>query len=462
MLDRREFLAKSAVGGLALTGGGLSLATSAVASSRGYAVGQKVASIVGPDQYERRTKLSSYLGRWVLLDVCTTWCVPCIETAASLPAFARSVNEQGVPFSVVTTLLQGPVTGRASTQGDAEVWAAYFGYERNDAVIHCDGEATPLYQLNRRFEEPTGNNEDSFPCYALIDPAGVVRFVGGVELDTILGVLGESAGVELVGSWPLGTANPPFFADMKSVTATFGLLGGGQVSDTLPVGGSGPAFSVSAVNGSNGSSIAALQALNGSVTLHLTEGVSIDPNAPIRITVERDFDRSYRGAIAPLGEGENVIEVTVDGKAGQAPNDIGWYGTRETTEAEKSAWYTNGRDGTTFATVPFTLNELQETPGAGRLNTLTVFFNGFVHALPYHLSKQLAESVSSPGVPLSVQTKVVGLLRKARQNMAQRNFSGAANLATQAAVALEHQGIDPVIQGQADRVAANLAWLVAH
>jgi hypothetical protein len=180
MLDRRQFLTASAVGGVTLAGSSVLGVGSALArGATRWSVGQTAPSVSGYDQYDGRTKLRRLSGSWALLDVCAGWCEFCQQTASSLPAFIASINEQGVPLKLLTVMSQNFEGGSPSPsdQRDAERWATIFGYEGRGSVLHCGGSAgSPLYPLVYKIAEANGNSSAGFPCYVLIDPTGVVRY----------------------------------------------------------------------------------------------------------------------------------------------------------------------------------------------------------------------------------------------------------------------------------------------
>jgi thiol-disulfide isomerase/thioredoxin len=251
VLDRREFLTKGAAAGVGALAGGslLNAAVASGATEKGFAIGEKALKISAHDQYEGKTTVSHLSGRWVLLDVCARWCPPCNAAADQYAALVAEANSHGIALSTVSALIEGEVEGEhiqegiPSTRADAEFWAVRYGYER-ETVLHCGGSTeAPLYKLIGRVCGFNGF-PPAYPCYLLIDPTGVVRyFQRGANTNEMKGALASLTGVPLPGFYPLGQATPRRRPNIQSVTFSFGVQGGGTVSETLAVGASSSACS---------------------------------------------------------------------------------------------------------------------------------------------------------------------------------------------------------------------------
>ncbi len=289
MLDRREFLVKSAGAGVALAGGGLLSAPLAIASNgKGYVPGQKCPAIVGHEQYEGKLSLGHLRGRWVLLDICAEWCVDCGAGARQYPGLVAEASEHGIPLSVLTVLRE-QAEGITSDRAAAEEWANGFGYQ-HEWVLHCGGSSTsPLAKL---LDEVCAANgvESAYPSHLLIDPTGVVRyFQQGLDTEKLKGELAKAAGVALNGSYSIGEWVPPLGPQVQIATITFGIQHGGTASETLAVGSKGKYCSL-AVTTRAGAAVALFT---------LNEGLTVDLNVPISILVHPGARRSYEYAKQP-------------------------------------------------------------------------------------------------------------------------------------------------------------------
>ena len=74
------------------------------------------------------------------------WCGPCQVSAAWHAQFSDYINEQGIPFHVLTVLTEDPSSG-PTDQADAQSWATKFDLQ-DDIVMHASGDASsPLGNL---------------------------------------------------------------------------------------------------------------------------------------------------------------------------------------------------------------------------------------------------------------------------------------------------------------------------
>ena len=119
-------VAPSAV--LASAGSNVSRATvpreiAALPRSTGYDVGDAFPDVKGKDQYGNKFSLKKLRGKFVLLEFATWWCTG-HWTSEVTSELKRQLIKAGVPFEVVTVVLEGPVEGGgSSTRSQAELYA---------------------------------------------------------------------------------------------------------------------------------------------------------------------------------------------------------------------------------------------------------------------------------------------------------------------------------------------------
>ncbi|HEX4437070.1 MAG TPA: twin-arginine translocation signal domain-containing protein [Solirubrobacteraceae bacterium] len=429
MLDRREFLTKSAATGVALAGGSLLHVPAALGSTaKGYAVGNKALKIAGLEQYEGKTTLSKLHHRWVLLDVCAVWCGPCNGAAEQYAPLVAEANEKGVPLSVLTVLREGSVVGKASTRTQADSWAIKYGYER-ESVLHCGGSVeSPLFKLVEEISAANGV-EVAFPCHLLIDPKGVVRyFQQGADTEKLKTELAKLSGVPLSGVYEeLPFVNPP---KVESATFSFGVQGKGTVAETLAVGQKSANCTLSVQEG-NGRAVAFLT---------LAAGTEVDLSTPISITLQTNPLRTYLEAVQP---GESYFPLGL------------WDGTPEEGFANNVA--VGGRnsvidlaDGSGSGISPVSQAQLVHGEGLGEAwgqpaNVIELELSFQTTPAPYARSLQLSEQLAGEGGSKTAQK----LLVKARKDMAHHNFAAATTELTDATGIL----------GFAGDIARHVAWL---
>jgi hypothetical protein len=427
MLDRREFLTKSAATGMALAGGSLLHVPTALGSTvKGYGVGDKALKIAGLDQYEGKTTLSKLHRRWVLLDVCAVWCGPCNGAAEQYAPLVAEANEKGVPLSVLTVLRDGPAVGEASIRAQAESWAVKYGYQR-ESVLHCGGSAeSPLFKLVEEISVANGVVAE-FPCHLLIDPKGVVRyFQQGADTEKLKTELAKLSGVSLPGDYEpeaFSFVNPP---NVESATFSFGVQGKGTVSETLTAGQKSANCTLS-VKEEGGRAIAFLT---------LAAGTEVDLSAPISITLQTDPLRTYLEAAQP---GESYFPLGL------------WDGMPEESFANNVA--VGGRnsvidlaDGSGSGISPVSPAQMEHGEGWGQAaNVIELELSFQTTPAPYARSLQLSEQLAGEGGSKTAQK----LLGKARKDMAHHNFAAAATELTEAAGIL----------GFAGDIARHAAWL---
>jgi thiol-disulfide isomerase/thioredoxin len=146
-----------------------------------------------PNQFGDDTHFSGLrAGKWVLLDICSSWCHPCRDMAGhTQDFFARWAGNPTVQFEYVTVLVDGQTPGTASTQFDALGWSNTFHINR--PVLHSGG--SPVGGAGPGPDVVDGRN----PTLRLIDPQGRIRWysAGAAPESTIARVLANAAGVAI-------------------------------------------------------------------------------------------------------------------------------------------------------------------------------------------------------------------------------------------------------------------------
>jgi hypothetical protein len=433
VLDRREFLVKSAAAGAALAGGGLLRVPAAMgAGATGYAVDDKAPNFSGLDQYERNTPLHHLRHRWVLVDVCAGWCGPCNEAAAQYAGLIAEANGAGVPLSMLSVLREGN-PGLASTRRQAESWAVNYGYER-DWVLHCGGSSeSPLFKLLDQVCE-ANHVKAAFPCHLLIDPTGEVRyFQQGSDTGKLQAELARAAGVTLSGDYSSGKPVPPIGPNIQSATISFGIQGGGTVSETVTLGTKGSNCTLSVTNNTGGYGIVY-------AFLTLAEGLTVDQNVPISVLLHPDQLRTYVQADPPAAEGATFSPLAL--WAGAPQKETG----ANLVSSGGHANAINLADGSGSGVSGVHPTQMEHGPDWGAAaNVIELELVLGVTQPPYFRSWQLSEQAAGEGGSKKVQN----LLSKGRKDMAHRDFAAAATALTQATDIL----------GSGGDVSRHVSWL---
>jgi hypothetical protein len=145
----------------------------------GYAAGDQLASISGPDENGTTQNVSSYLDSgksYVLLDVTATWCGPSNTEAPNFTTAIAYAKAHGVNVHLVTMLMEGPTPGTPSTQSDALKWATKY---KVSPVLQANNDATDALSQAGYFLQGL---PAAFPTTLLISPQGkILDYVQGAQ-----------------------------------------------------------------------------------------------------------------------------------------------------------------------------------------------------------------------------------------------------------------------------------------
>lgn len=128
-------------------------------------VGRPAPSVVGPDQHGTTVSLSSYRGRWVLVNFAASWCQPCQEETPQLLLFASRHRGAAAPAIVTIEYDQSDLQGlRTFLASRGATWPVL---DDPSAFVEYGGEGLP----------------ESY----LVDPLGTVvaKVTGGVNADKL-------------------------------------------------------------------------------------------------------------------------------------------------------------------------------------------------------------------------------------------------------------------------------------
>jgi hypothetical protein len=187
----------------------------------GFAVGDTAAALVALDQNNVSRSLSSFAGKWVLLDICPQWCGPCNEMALEVAEPVYDTFTGVLPFEWLTAMLDGATPTQGSTQTTAANWRDK--YEITSPVLHENGSNHGTIRAWYR-----ASRMGAFPTRIVVDPTGKIRAkdVGAEYGQAIVNQISALAGISpptFPGSGPpppppsCGTARPVWRA-MQSAT----------------------------------------------------------------------------------------------------------------------------------------------------------------------------------------------------------------------------------------------------
>ncbi len=134
----------------------------------GFAVADTAAALVALDQNNVSRSLSSFAGKWVLLDICPQWCGPCNSLAQEVaePVYQSFIGV--LPFEWLTVMLDGPTPNEGSTQATALNWRNRYGI--TSPVLHENGSNHGT--IRGWF---LGSRMGAFPTRIVVDPTGKIR-----------------------------------------------------------------------------------------------------------------------------------------------------------------------------------------------------------------------------------------------------------------------------------------------
>ena len=465
VMDRRGFLAKGAVGGAIVVGGGLltgvgSAFAAKPPSTLGYKVGDKAADFGAYDQYMKPRKLSNNLGSWVLIDLCPVWCAPCNYSARWQFAFTNYVRSQAIPFRMQPVVVEsGP--GQPSTRRNAEQWAVRYELER-EALMHDNGDITsPLHQLVVNYAQANGNSDPGYPTYVLVDPSGVIRgyYLGGDQLNNVQQTIASATAKTLNKDWLDESLIPTYtaLADPNVGSASFKLWDGTAVS--MP----GP-------NGHIENDYATFDTSGGGVNIDLWSKLG-DPvtSGPVR-DHSKEFDlhspitMTFKVNVSPDPGSYRQVQITAADFLEYAP---GYYpGAFAVDKGQAAPNFTYNSDGsiqmTYTASDSFSNGTWVGPDDDGNASNETVIAYGLGGSiLPYQSALELIDSVNSDG-SLSTTTKstVASLLAGGNSKLGNRDYAGSAQQFAKAERTL--QAAPSGWAGSAGNIKLHVAWLGTH
>lgn len=212
--------------------------------------GDTAPDFTAPDQNGTSFSLSSLRGRVVLLDFSAGWCGPSNSLAHDIPTIASELQAQGIPFSYLPVLVDGPTPGVAATQQTATNFFTKYNLPAGTHVLHVDGLPAALNQPLPGWDDsfygygaiPDDNVGNlAFPTLAMIDAGGVVRGVspGYAGIDGVVSALSAIApdtGVQV-------TSAPNQVTTSHDATIGFTTSGGVPATCSFDGGAFGPCTS---------------------------------------------------------------------------------------------------------------------------------------------------------------------------------------------------------------------------
>lgn len=208
-MDRRKFLTGAGAMGAGLVAlDGFTRMADAAPQATGWAVGEKIPDLSGPDQYGATGRLRGRGREWTLIDVSALWCMPCLYSATQHRDFTEHLHAAGVDFRIVTVIVEThpwmhspPPEDLTATADDADRWSSFFGLH-HETIVHTDGDPdSPLRRLASDISAANGKR-DLIPCYLLVDPSNTVRFhAAGFCLNEVQALIAEETGVDLDRTW---------------------------------------------------------------------------------------------------------------------------------------------------------------------------------------------------------------------------------------------------------------------
>ncbi len=134
----------------------------------GFGIGQTVVDLAAPDQNGVVRHLSDYSTKWVIVDMSSVWCAPCITISNQAQAVYNTLTAAGIPFEYVTGLVDGPTLGRGASLYQSQVWAHNRALLR--PILHSNGH--PWSSTRSYF---AAMPVQAYPQMMLLGPGGVVK-----------------------------------------------------------------------------------------------------------------------------------------------------------------------------------------------------------------------------------------------------------------------------------------------
>ena len=117
-------------------------------------MGFRVPSFSGPEWYTKDTiSIEKLKGKYIFLDLWTTWCGPCIQELPNIRALYDKVNTEKIAFIGVV--------------GEDK-------HEKINKIIKTTGINWPLVESNSKNKIFDKFKVNSFPTTLLIDPNGII------------------------------------------------------------------------------------------------------------------------------------------------------------------------------------------------------------------------------------------------------------------------------------------------
>lgn len=187
-------------------------------SKRGWGLNDTIPDFTAQNQYGTPTRLGPGSGKWQLVDLCSSWCVPCKVMAQHTQQVYEAWHDHPmVRFDYITLLSDGPVKGTASTQADAAAWAAT--YFLNRPVLHAAGQSNGGTRAMAIASDAWGT-----PTLRLVGPDGVVRWLstGQAAETTLVRVIANCAGVAIPALSPINLLLVPDTLRAATETLAYG------------------------------------------------------------------------------------------------------------------------------------------------------------------------------------------------------------------------------------------------